>query len=182
MHEPHPWFAPQQEVAVGFLQGRARNDGAPACGLLGATADPLFSVGLYFLCWHAWREMRPLTAVLANPAGDATADRRVESSPPAGVGGFLRAVAAVHVAALPLLIPTWAALGAAWWLLSPDHSARDLAVLSLAVYLVVTPSHEALVTFLRSSGCPQPDFGPAGRPAVAWPAPRRNVQTCSRTL
>jgi hypothetical protein len=54
---------------------------------------------------------------------------------------LLRGVAAFHIAALPVLIPTWAALGAGWWLLSPSHSPRELAVLSLAVYLVVTLSH-----------------------------------------
>jgi len=85
--------------------------------------------------------MRPLMAVITpSAAGD---------DPPAGdLTTLLRGVAAVHIAALPLLIPTWAALGAGWWLLSPSHSPRDLAVLSLAVYLVVTPSHEALVDFL----------------------------------
>jgi Brp/Blh family beta-carotene 15,15'-monooxygenase len=103
-------------------------------GLLGATADPLFSVGLYFLCWHAWREMRSLTAFLARPAGCAD---------------VLRDVIAVHAAAVPLLIPTWIALLAAWWSLSPGHASRDLAILSLVVYLVVTPSHEALGGLLR---------------------------------
>jgi beta-carotene 15,15'-dioxygenase len=103
-------------------------------GLLGMTADPLFSVGLYFLCWHAWREMRPLTAVLAGHAD---------------FPHLLRDVIAVHVAALPLLIPTWIALLAGWWLLSPGHSTHDLAVFSLVVYLVVTPSHEALGGLLR---------------------------------
>ncbi|MFM8703583.1 MAG: Brp/Blh family beta-carotene 15,15'-dioxygenase [Planctomycetia bacterium] len=117
--------------------------------LLGATADPLFSVGLYFLCWHAWREMRPLTAVLAKPAGCAV---------------FSRDVVAVHVAALPLLIPTWIALLASWWFLSPGQSAHDLAVLSLVAYLVVTPSHEALGNFLRPASAGRD--APAG--ARAW--------------
>ncbi len=112
-------------------------------GLLGVVADPLFSIGLYFLCWHAWREMRPLMAVIAPPAarGSAGAD---------DLAALARGVAAVHIAALPLLIPTWATLGNGWWLLSPSHSPRDLAILSLAVYVVVTPSHEALVDILAS--------------------------------
>ena len=114
-------------------------------GLLGAAADPLFSIGLYFLCWHAWREMRPLMGVITPPAAG-------DSPPASDLTTLVRGVAAVHIAALPLLIPTWAALGAGWWLLSPSHSPRDLAVLSLAVYVVVTPSHEALVDYLAAVG------------------------------
>ena len=113
-------------------------------GLLGATAEPLFSIGLYFLCWHAWREMRPLMAVITPPA-DA-------DQPGPSLTTLARNVATIHRAALPLLIPTWASLAAAWWLLSPTHSPGDLAVLSLAVYLVVTPAHEALHELLRADG------------------------------
>ena len=108
-----------------------------AIGFLGFVADPLFSIGVYFLCWHAWREMRPLAAVIS------PADR------PASL---LHTLIAIHTAALPLLVPTWVCLAAGWWLLSPDHSLRDLAILSLVVYLVVTPSHEALLDFLRMPG------------------------------
>jgi hypothetical protein len=25
--------------------------------LLGLTTDPLFSIGVFFLCWHTWQEM-----------------------------------------------------------------------------------------------------------------------------
>ena len=135
-------------------------------GLLGVAADPLFSIGLYFLCWHAWREMRPLVAVIApSAAGD---------HPPAGhLTTLLRGVADVHIAALPLLIPTWAALGAGWWLLSPSHSPRDLAVLSLAVYLVVTPSHEALVDFLASFRAASPSENLLGAASGTWTAGTR---------
>ena len=112
-------------------------------GLLGVVADPLYSIGFYFLCWHAWREMRPLVAVIAAPAAGGSVGSDDLTT-------LVRGVATVHIAALPLLIPTWAALGVGWWLLSPSHSLRDLAVLSLAVYVVVTPSHEALVDFLAS--------------------------------
>ncbi len=115
-------------------------------GLLGATADPLLSIGLYFLCWHAWREMRPLIAVIAEPVVDSQQAPRLAK--------LARNVAAVHVAAVPLLIPTWAALAAAWWLLSPGRSPRDLAVLSLAVYVVVTPAHEALHDMLQAHARP----------------------------
>ena len=137
-------------------------------GLLGATADPLFSIGCYFLFWHAWREMRPLMAVITPPAGS---DRRTS-----GLATLVRNVVAIHGAALPLLIPTWTALTAGWWLLSPSHSMNDLAVLSLAVYLVVTPAHEALHVVLRAGsllrrrlasprGVRQTPFSPFRQPA-----------------
>ncbi len=120
-------------------------------GVLGAVADPLYSIGLYFLCWHAWREMGPLMEVIASPQNG------VVRSPSIGphllttrAVNLVRGLAAVHTAALPLLVPTWLALATGWWLLSPDHSPRDLAVLSLAVYVVVTPAHEALHGVLRA--------------------------------
>jgi beta-carotene 15,15'-dioxygenase len=114
-------------------------------GALGVTADPLLAIGIYFVCWHAWREMSPLMRVIGPRAssGDAA---------PTGLARLASALAAVHVAALPLLVPTWAAIAAAWWLLSPSHSPRDLAVLSIAMYLVVTPSHEALGVILEAGG------------------------------
>lgn len=130
-------------------------------GLLGVAADPLFSIGLYFLCWHAWREMLPLMAVIARPAA---AGRRPRAALPA----FVRDLVAVHAAAVPLLIPTWIALAAGWWLLSFSHSSRDLAVLSLAVYLVVTPAHEGLHDVLRADWLPRPRRMP---PAVARQRP-----------
>lgn len=104
--------------------------------LLGATTAPLFSVGLYFLSWHGWRQMRLLAPVVA---GAAPSDAR----------SLAAALAAIHRVGLPLLLPTWFVLAAAWWLLSPAHSAHDMAVLSLVAYLVVTPSHDLLIDFLR---------------------------------
>lgn len=106
-------------------------------GLLGVVADPLFSIGFYFLFWHAWRHMRLLAIPVA----------RIGTSDPSSLG---IAMVRLHWAALPLLIPTWIALLGGWWLLSPQHTARDLAILSLAVYLVVTPSHDLLVDLLRA--------------------------------
>jgi hypothetical protein len=41
------------------------------------------------------------------------------------------------------------AIGAAWWLWSPDHTPRALAIVSIAAYLVVTPAHELLGSLLR---------------------------------
>ena len=115
--------------------------------LLGAAADPLLSVGVYFLVWHAWRHLW----LLAPP---------VAGVEPADGASLWRAIVWLHAAALPLLVPTWCAILAGWWWLSPQHSARDLAILSLAVYLVVTPSHDMLIDFVRSRRHPEPELVP----------------------
>ena len=115
-------------------------------GLLGVTTTPLFSVGMYFLCWHAWRHLWLLSPLVA----------RVRPADPASLG---RSLLRLHTAALPLLLPTWGALLAGWWWLSPDHSLRDLAILSLAVYLVVTPSHDLLIDLLRARTGPARETG-----------------------
>jgi len=106
-------------------------------GLLGLTTDPLFAVGLSFLMWHAWRHLWLLAPL-------------VTAVEPHDGPTLWRALVRLHTAALPLLVPTWGVMLAAWWWLSPTHSARDLALLSLAVYLVVTPSHDLLIDLLRS--------------------------------
>ena len=62
----------------------------------------------------------------------------------------VRQVLIVHKAAMPLLIPTWILLGGAWWWLSDTANFRDLALLSLLVYLIVTPAHEVLCEWLSS--------------------------------
>ncbi|MFM8735212.1 MAG: Brp/Blh family beta-carotene 15,15'-dioxygenase [Pirellulales bacterium] len=98
---------------------------------LGSLTDPLFSVGASFLVWHAWRQMGPLAEVVAGGAPRSWREVAV-------------AVAAIHASALPLLVPTWAAIAGAWWAWSPNHSSRDLALLSIGAYLVVTPPHELL--------------------------------------
>lgn len=128
-----------------------------AIAALGATTAPLFSVGMYFLCWHAWRHLWLLAPLVA----------AVHPTGPAALG---RAVLRLHLAALPLLLPTWAALGGLWWWLSPDHSPRDLAILSLGVYLVVTPSHDLLIDLLRARAGSADRHSPAsGPPATAIP-------------
>ena len=111
--------------------------------LLGATTAPLFSVGLYFFWWHGWRQMRLLAPVVI---GETPSDGR----------SLATSLIAIHRVGLPLLVPTWLALAVAWWLLSPTHSAHDLALLSLAAYLVVTPSHDLLIDLMR-----QRSVGPA---------------------
>jgi len=103
------------------------------CGVFAAVgwfADPLFSVGVYYLCWHAWRHLR---SVMPEP----------------GWRSLAASVFRIHLGGLPLLLPTLAAVGGLWWLLSPGLSPRDLAILSIGVYLVVTPSHDVLVRRFR---------------------------------
>lgn len=103
---------------------------------LGLFTDPLFSVGLVFLAWHSWRQMAPLAA-------------EVTGAWPSSWRELAHALVAIHAAALPLLLPTWGALAAAWWLWSPERGPRDLAILSIGAYLVVTPAHELLGEILR---------------------------------
>lgn len=107
-----------------------------AIGALGAAADPLFAVGSYFLLWHGWRQMAALSETLGGPAPESGA-------------GLMLALRRVHSAALPLLIPAWAAIAAVWWLSSPEPSLRGLAIVSIGAYLVVTPAHELLGAALR---------------------------------
>lgn len=104
---------------------------------LGWCVDPLFAVGLYFLVWHAWRQMPPLAEALTG-------------SVPGSWRRLGAALLRIHVAALPLLIPTWIAIGAVWWRWSADHTLRDLAIISIGAYLVVTPAHEMLGDLLRA--------------------------------
>jgi Brp/Blh family beta-carotene 15,15'-monooxygenase len=108
---------------------------------LGALTHPLFSVGLYFLVWHGWRQMGPLACDVTGVA-------------PESPGALAAAVGRVHAAALPLLVPAWVAIGVAWWAWSRSHSPYDLAILSIGGYLVVTPAHELLgdLRTLRAGG------------------------------
>lgn len=122
---------------------------------LGCLTVPLFSVGLYFLAWHGWRQMDRLATAVTGHA-------------PRSWRELALGVARVHTSALPLLVPTWFGLAIAWWLWSPGHSPRDLAILSIGVYLVVTPAHEVLGDLLRAV-CHQPHPAPSAGPLV----PRR---------
>lgn len=112
---------------------------------LGCLADPLFSVGLYFLVWHGWRQMLPLAESLT---GRAPGTWRELGS----------ALLRIHAAALPLLIPTWGAIAALWWW-SAGSTSRDLAVISIAAYMIVTPAHELLGELLRVTQAPWPAAG-----------------------
>jgi Brp/Blh family beta-carotene 15,15'-monooxygenase len=103
-------------------------------GALCYTTPPLLAVGVFFLAWHAWRQTQ-IVYTLLRPGTQRTHP--------------LTQAAVVHLAAIPLLLPAWLMLSAAWWFSSANHSIRDAAILSLLVYLVVTPSPELLCLFWR---------------------------------
>lgn len=112
---------------------------------LAIATHPLFSVGCFFLGYHAWRQMESQSRMLTGTI-------------PVSMSSLLSTIARIHVLAMPLLLPTWMAIGAAWWMLSSDHSAWDLAILSIGVYLVVTPAHEILgrcVSGLADAAAPE---------------------------
>lgn len=95
---------------------------------------PLFAMGLYFVAWHSWRHWRRLVR-LPEVIGE-----RVSNT-----SSLLAKIAAGHARSSVLLIPTlmiFAAL-AVWrvgaW--EPDQ----LALLAVAIFIVVTPSHDWLV-------------------------------------
>ena len=130
---------------------------------LGGLTHPLFSVGLSFLVWHAWRQMKPLAVEMTG-------------AEPESWRSLGAAVLRIHAAALPLLLPAWAALGTAWWAWSPTHSLGDLAILSIGGYLVVTPAHELLgdlrpgASSLRRRGYCTTDLLPLVEPPIGAPA------------
>lgn len=92
---------------------------------------PLFGMGLYFLCWHSWRHWRRIG--LGKYSGDVD-----ETS-------IFRKILRGHCDSLILLVPTLLILAvlAAWRL--DRWNLTDLALLSIAVFLVVTPSHDWLI-------------------------------------
>ncbi len=106
------------------------------CGLilaLGLAADPLFAVGAYFLMVHGFRQSASLGKELSDGSAAPSLGRRLLEA---------------HRAALPLAVPSWLALIAIMIWVQPA-GARDLAVLSLAVYVVATPPHHLLHEVLR---------------------------------
>ena len=104
-------------------------------GILEIVSSPLFGIGIYFLAFHSWKQMPSISKHLASPSA--------EIHP-------VRQALIVHKAAMPLLIPTWILLGGTWWWLSDTANFRDLALLSLLVYLIVTPAHEVLCEWLSA--------------------------------
>ena len=104
-------------------------------GILEIISSPLFGIGIYFLAFHSWKQMPSISKHLVTPGAQIHP---------------VRQALIVHKAAMPLLVPTWIFLGGAWWWLSDTANFRDLALLSLLVYLIVTPAHEVLCEWLSS--------------------------------
>lgn len=103
-------------------------------GLLFVSVPPLLATGVFFLFWHAWRQQPQIASRLSS---------RAEDTHP------MDQVICVHRAAMPLLIPAWLVLGIAWWCLVPEHTPRSLALLSLLLYVAVTPAHEILCSLTK---------------------------------
>jgi Brp/Blh family beta-carotene 15,15'-monooxygenase len=117
------------------------------------TANPLFTVGCYFLGVHAFRHTRRLACTHAViDAPDATRGRAAAEGARAPlIGRILR----VHVLSLPLMWVTALGLVPLCWLLG-WNGACTLAEASIALYMVTTLPHHLLGLQL-----PQPDMPPA---------------------
>lgn len=94
------------------------------------TVHTVFAVGLYFLLWHSYRHLLTLAE--------------------AGLGrgeGLVKTLARLHWLSLPLLIPTLGALAVAARMMGL-HTPRELMVLLLVSFVVLTPAHHALVEWV----------------------------------
>lgn len=99
--------------------------------VLGAGAamlEPMFFVGLYFLCWHSVRHLRR-AAVLSGDAAVRPARTAVRQ----------------HAWSLPLLLPTLAVYAAIGHAAIGWSDPMAWAVLLLLMFVVLTPPHHLLV-------------------------------------
>ena len=120
---------------------------------LAMAADPLFTVGCYFLGVHAFRHTRRLActhAVMDARGGSSRPGDRPAAPPP-----LARRLLRVHVLSWPLMWLTALCLVPLCWLIGP-FDARTLAVASIAFYMITTLPHHLLGLRL-----PQPDMPPA---------------------
>jgi beta-carotene 15,15'-dioxygenase len=99
-----------------------------------AILHPLFAMGSYFLCWHSWRQTRRLIFLMEGESVSIS-----------------RSVILLHVRSLPLLIPTLMVVAAVLIWALPDATIYDLAVVALAVFVVVTPPHQILISRLQGN-------------------------------
>lgn len=106
-------------------------------------ADPLFSVGIYFVGVHAFRHTRRLACT-----------SKIISTPQSK-NNFLLRLVRVHLISLPLLWPTIPCFIPLCLLLG-GFSAYTLAVASIAFYMITTLPHHLLGLRL-----PAPDLSPA---------------------
>jgi len=99
-----------------------------------AILHPLFAMGCYFLCWHSWRQTRRLILLMEGESVSIN-----------------HSVMRLHVRSLPLLIPTLMVVAAVLIWVLPDATIYDLAVVALAVFVVVTPPHQILISRLQGN-------------------------------
>ncbi len=99
---------------------------------IGLQADPLLAVGCYFLLIHGFRQSATLGKELRVGGGWSLWQR----------------LAVLHRSALPLLVPSWLVF-ASLVLVTQPAGIRDLAILSLALYVVATPPHHLFHEILQ---------------------------------
>lgn len=92
---------------------------------------------------------RGMRAIRALARGCCVLAESLSGTPFRSWSDFGTALTRVHVASLPLLLPSLVAIGAAWWAWAPEHTLRSLAITSIGGYLIVTPAHELLAEVLR---------------------------------
>ena len=121
-------------VVVVFARFRSRNmegavmDVMEIVTIVAAFAilHPLFAMGLYLLTWHSWRHMLAVRPLLMRVDSDG--------NHPSWSKLFVR----LHIASLPLLLPTLTIfLTLAWWRLDTT-SVYGLAAVAIAIFAVVT--------------------------------------------
>ena len=95
----------------------------------------LFALGIYFLCWHSWRQALRLT--------DELNVERHQS--------LTRSLLKVHYLALPLMIPTWIIYLVVLQWRAPAVTSVDAAILTLGVFAVVTLPHHLLAERMNAS-------------------------------
>jgi len=128
--------------------------------LLGAAVllEPIFAVGLYFLCWHAWRHCHLVAERLAAgrlAAGRLTAGRREDDSVKKGpIGRFgtsgkgrrwLRNLVYLHLRSWPLFLPVLPLMAALVAVHGSFGSPMDWVAAFLVVCILFTLPHHCIV-------------------------------------
>ncbi len=127
------------------------------------TVHPLFGIGIYFLVWHSWRHWRRIvrpprtekrgestTSLLASglPHQRDSPVIPIVQSMPHSPGIPWLAIGRGHLHSLVLLVPTMVALVYASSVRLHFWSIDDFALLTIATFVVVTPSHDWLISRL----------------------------------
>lgn len=102
-----------------------------------ALLPPLFSVGVWFLVWHALRECVVLGDMPSRP---------------------IRSIVRTHMRSVPLMLPTLGLALTLGILASAPAGVLGLAAVTLTLYAIFTPAHH-LLQELASAKEPQPGTG-----------------------